>query len=74
MPDVKNPNVKSIDAALEQVTYPSSVDDMLSSDTPFEGTANALPPSGTNPVFGADGALSAQKITKIKNVTGTNEA
>lgn len=74
MPDVKKANVKTIDAALDQVTYPSSVDNMLSNDTPFEGTANALPPSTTNPVFGADGSLSSQKISKITSIGGTKEA
>ncbi len=44
--------------------HPSSVDNMLNDDTPFEGTANSLPPSSTNPVPGADGKLSTSTIKK----------
>ena len=65
MPDVKKTSGKTIDATLDQVTYPSDIDNMVRDDRPFEGTENSLPPSGTNPMFGADGTLPSKIVTKV---------
>ena len=65
MPEVKTPQT-TLEGVLEDNNYPSSVDNLVSNDTPFEGTDTSLPPSETNPVFGADGKLPVTKISKIQ--------
>jgi len=65
MPEVKTPQ-KTLEGVLEDNHYPSSVDNLVRNDKPFEGTDTSLPPSDTNPVFGSDGKLPISKITKIQ--------
>lgn len=60
------PGSKNHEGTLMQHTYPSSVDNMVRNDKPFEGTSSSLPPSGTNPIMGADGKLGSKKISKLK--------
>jgi len=66
MPKDVQPGSKDIKGNLDQHTYPSSVDNMMRNDRDFEGSENALPPSSTNPIMGADGKLGSQKISKVK--------
>lgn len=54
-------NPKTMDAVLQECNYPSNLDNMVRNDTPFEGTANALPVM--NPVYGAS-KLGTKKIKK----------
>lgn len=68
MPE-KNKVSNSIQGTVENNHYPSSVDDMVRNDTPFEGTATSLP-AGLNPLPGADGTLPVRQITKIVKTTG----
>lgn len=64
MPEVKGEQ-NTMEGVMSDHNYPSSVDDMMSNDTPFEGTATSLPDAETNPIFGADGTLPVKKISKI---------
>lgn len=57
---------KTMEGLLSDNNYPSSVDNMVRSDKPFEGSTTSLPPSETNPVFGADGTLPVTTISKVK--------
>lgn len=60
-------NPTSMEACMDEHTYPTSVDKLLSADTTGEGTANSLPPAASNPIMGADGVLPVTKITKVKS-------
>lgn len=65
MPENKGSGSKSVDGVLQQNHYPSSVDNMMRDDRPYEGTATSLPSGGLNPAFGADGKLPVKKISKL---------
>lgn len=54
---------ETMNSVLEDNHHPSSVDDMVRNDTPFEGSDTKLPE--TNPIFGADGKLPVKKISKL---------
>lgn len=56
----------TLEGVLSNNNYPSSIDNMVGSTTTSQGTDTSLPPSATNPVFGADGKLPVTKISKIQ--------
>lgn len=44
----------------------TNIDQVGTGPCPYEGTDDSLPPAEYNPVYGSDGKLPTQKITKIK--------
>lgn len=62
MPEIKKAKKSdSLEGTLSTNHYASSIDNMVRNDTPFEGSANAMPSMG--PV---SGSISSQKIKKTK--------
>jgi hypothetical protein len=63
----------SMNSAFDECSYPSSVDNGAVGDsTQCEGSDNALPAAGVNPILGSDGALPTTTYTKI-NTTDSGE-